>query len=48
MKTCMEVFQYMNYVEDKKTYGAADGANSLVEGYAKVDYNESMVFHFPV
>ncbi|XP_073098810.1 histone-lysine N-methyltransferase CLF isoform X2 [Elaeis guineensis] len=35
MKTCMEVFQYMNYVEDKKTYGAADGANSLVEGYAK-------------
>ncbi|XP_038971855.1 histone-lysine N-methyltransferase CLF-like isoform X3 [Phoenix dactylifera] len=35
MKTCMEVFQHMNYVEDKKTYGAADGANSLVEGYAK-------------
>ncbi|XP_038987267.1 histone-lysine N-methyltransferase CLF-like isoform X3 [Phoenix dactylifera] len=35
MKTCMEVFQYMNYVEDKRTYGAADGANSLVEGHAK-------------
>lgn len=42
MKTCLEVFQYMNYVEDKRTYGAAGGANSLVEGHAKVDYNESM------
>nr|XP_029122773.1 histone-lysine N-methyltransferase CLF isoform X3 [Elaeis guineensis] len=35
MKTCMEVFQYMNYVEDKRTYGAADGANSLVQGHGK-------------
>ncbi|XP_072979738.1 histone-lysine N-methyltransferase CLF [Typha angustifolia] len=35
MKTCMEVFQYMSYVENRGLSGAPDGANSLVEGHPK-------------
>ncbi|XP_048431534.1 histone-lysine N-methyltransferase CLF [Pyrus x bretschneideri] len=35
MKTCWEVFQYMNYSESKMSCQAGDAANSLVEGYSK-------------
>ncbi|KAM0970743.1 hypothetical protein ACFX15_018178 [Malus domestica] len=35
MKTCWEVFQYMNYSESKISCQAGDAANSLVEGYSK-------------
>lgn len=37
MKTCWEVFQYMNCSESNLFCQAGDGANSLVEGYSKVD-----------
>ncbi|WOK96870.1 histone-lysine N-methyltransferase EZ1 isoform X1 [Canna indica] len=36
MKTCVEVFQYMNNIQDNSTYRATDGAISLVEGHGKV------------
>jgi histone-lysine N-methyltransferase EZH2 len=39
MKTCWEVFQYMNCSESKLSCQVGDGANSLVEGYSKVDLN---------
>lgn len=42
MKTCWEVFQYMNCSESKLSCQAGDGANSLVEGYSKVDLNGTM------
>nr|XP_011463980.1 PREDICTED: histone-lysine N-methyltransferase CLF [Fragaria vesca subsp. vesca] len=35
MKTCWEVFQYMNYSDSKVSCQAGDAANSLVEGYSK-------------
>ncbi|XP_062156816.1 histone-lysine N-methyltransferase CLF [Alnus glutinosa] len=35
MKTCWEVFQYMNCSESKLSCQVGDGANSLVEGYSK-------------
>ncbi|KAM1813938.1 hypothetical protein ACFX11_027664 [Malus domestica] len=35
MKTCWEVFQYMNFSESKMSCQAGDAANSLVEGYSK-------------
>lgn len=35
MKTCWEVFQYMNCSESNLFCQAGDGANSLVEGYSK-------------
>lgn len=35
MKTCWEVFQYMNYSESKISCQDGDAANSLVEGYSK-------------
>ncbi|KAG2724385.1 hypothetical protein I3843_01G015600 [Carya illinoinensis] len=35
MKTCWEVFQYMNCSESKLSCQAGDGANSLIEGYSK-------------
>lgn len=43
MKTCWEVFQYMNCSESKLSCQAGDGANSLVEGYSKVDLNGTVV-----
>ncbi|XP_023876365.1 histone-lysine N-methyltransferase CLF isoform X2 [Quercus suber] len=42
MKTCWEVFQYMNCSESKLSCQAGDGANSHVEGYSKVDLNGTM------
>ncbi|CAA7409796.1 unnamed protein product [Spirodela intermedia] len=35
MKTCSEVFQYMNLIENKATYRAGDGTNSHAEGHNK-------------
>lgn len=35
MKTCLEVFQYMNFIENKGNDGAVDGSNSLIEGHHK-------------
>ncbi|PON67154.1 Histone-lysine N-methyltransferase, EZ [Trema orientale] len=35
MKTCWEVFQYMNHFDTKMSGQAGDAANSLVEGYSK-------------
>ncbi|KAJ4966844.1 hypothetical protein NE237_018693 [Protea cynaroides] len=35
LKTCAEIFQYMNFTENKPSYGSGDGANSLVEGHSK-------------
>ncbi|XP_024031431.1 histone-lysine N-methyltransferase CLF [Morus notabilis] len=35
MKTCWEVFQYMNHFGSKNSGQAGDAANSLVEGYSK-------------
>jgi len=43
----MDVYQYMNFIENKGTCRAVDGSNSLGEGHAKVDYNEIMVCHLP-
>ncbi|KAF8406294.1 hypothetical protein HHK36_008379 [Tetracentron sinense] len=42
MKTCAEVFQYMNCIENKLSCRAGDGANSLIEGHSKVDCNDTM------
>ncbi|XAR57782.1 Histone-lysine N-methyltransferase [Bertholletia excelsa] len=42
MKTCSEVFLYMNHCENGLFSRAGDGANSLLEGYGKVDCNEIM------
>ncbi|XP_057974688.1 histone-lysine N-methyltransferase CLF isoform X2 [Malania oleifera] len=40
MKTCLEVFQYMNYSDNK--LGRSGDVNSLIEGYSKGDCNETM------
>jgi histone-lysine N-methyltransferase EZH2 len=43
MKTCWDVFQYMNCSESKLSCQVGDGANSLVEGYSKVGLNGTVV-----
>lgn len=43
MKTCSEVFQYMNYSENGIFSRAGDGADSLLDGFSKVDCNDTMV-----
>nr|ADD60673.1 putative polycomb protein EZ1 [Oryza meyeriana var. granulata] len=35
MKTCTDVFQYMNYIENSSASGALSGVDSLVKGYIK-------------
>ncbi|KAG7035187.1 Histone-lysine N-methyltransferase CLF, partial [Cucurbita argyrosperma subsp. argyrosperma] len=35
MKTCWEIFQYMNYSENKNCSQVGDGSNPHLEGYAK-------------
>ncbi|KAJ1258178.1 hypothetical protein BS78_10G055000 [Paspalum vaginatum] len=35
MKTCRDVFQYMNYIENSSASGALSGVDSLVKGYIK-------------
>ncbi|XP_020537308.1 histone-lysine N-methyltransferase CLF isoform X2 [Jatropha curcas] len=42
LKTCWEVFQYMNYSDNRLACQAGDAANSLGEGYSKFDFNGSM------
>ena len=46
MKTCLEVYQFMNCSENKPSFRLGDGSNSMVEGYSKVDFNETMVSIF--
>lgn len=43
LKTCWEVFQYMTSSGNKLFGQAGDGANSLLEGYAKFDFNGNVV-----
>lgn len=47
LKTCSEVFMYMNSYENKLLSQADDGANALMDGYYKVDGKETMVSSFP-
>ncbi|KAH7520201.1 hypothetical protein FEM48_Zijuj08G0119100 [Ziziphus jujuba var. spinosa] len=42
LKTCWEVFQYMNHSQFKMSCQPGDASNSLMEGYSKVDFNGSM------
>ncbi|XP_020578627.1 histone-lysine N-methyltransferase EZ1 [Phalaenopsis equestris] len=35
LKTCLEVYRHLNYIENKAMHRAADGSHSLVEGHAK-------------
>ncbi|KAK3131692.1 hypothetical protein QOZ80_6AG0510020 [Eleusine coracana subsp. coracana] len=35
MKTCRDVFQYMNYIENSSASGTLSGVDSLVKGYIK-------------
>ncbi|KAL6606135.1 hypothetical protein ACP70R_041788 [Stipagrostis hirtigluma subsp. patula] len=35
MKTCRDVFEYMNYIENSSASGALSGVDSLVKGYIK-------------
>ncbi|EXC31742.1 Histone-lysine N-methyltransferase CLF [Morus notabilis] len=44
MKTCWEVFQYMNHFGSKNSGQAGDAANSLVEGYSKLVGSSAAVF----
>ncbi|PKI51631.1 hypothetical protein CRG98_027997 [Punica granatum] len=39
LKTCWEVFQYMNFSENKLLGQGVDGSNCLGEGFSKFDYN---------
>lgn len=39
LKTCWDVFQYINCEEGKMSGPSGDATNSLVEGYSKVDFN---------
>ncbi|KAG5535605.1 hypothetical protein RHGRI_023387 [Rhododendron griersonianum] len=41
MKTCSEVFQYMNCSENGIFSQAGDGADSLLDGFSKVDCNDT-------
>lgn len=45
LKSCWEVFQYMNYSEKKLAYQAGNAAN--LEGYSKFEFNGIMVSFFP-
>ncbi|GAU26043.1 hypothetical protein TSUD_225040 [Trifolium subterraneum] len=38
LKTCRDVFQYINCEEGKLSGSTGDATNSLVEGYSKVDF----------
>ena len=38
MKTCRDVFQYMNYIANSSASGALSGVDSLVKGYIKVGF----------
>lgn len=47
LKTCSEVFLYMNSYDNKLISQSGDGANALIDGYYKVDGKETMVSTFP-
>ncbi|XP_071915406.1 histone-lysine N-methyltransferase CLF isoform X2 [Coffea arabica] len=42
LKTCSEVFLYMNSYDNKLISQSGDGANALIDGYYKVDGKETM------
>ncbi|KAL6961471.1 hypothetical protein U1Q18_039240 [Sarracenia purpurea var. burkii] len=42
MKTCLEVFLYMNCSKNGLSSRAGDGVNSLLDGYSKADCNQTM------
>lgn len=48
LKTCSEVFFYMNSYENKLFSQAGDGTNALVEGFYKVDGKETTVSPLPL
>ncbi|KAG0479508.1 hypothetical protein HPP92_010366 [Vanilla planifolia] len=35
LKTCMDIYHYLNFIENEGTYVAADGSHSLTEGNGK-------------
>ena len=43
MKTCRDVFQYMNYIENSSASGALSGVDSLVKGYIKVGFTVTII-----
>jgi hypothetical protein len=43
MKTCKDVFQYMNYIENNSASGALSGVDSLVKGYIKVGCTVTLI-----
>jgi hypothetical protein len=48
MKTCTDVFQYMNYIENSSASGALSGVDSLVKGYMKVGFIIKLIYlYFP-
>lgn len=48
LKTCQEIFQYMNCSENKLICQGGDAANYLGEGYPKFDSNGNVVGIFPL
>lgn len=46
LKTCWDVFQYINCEEGKMSGPPGDVANSLLEGYSKVDLMQLYLLYF--
>lgn len=44
MKTCRDVFQYMNYIENSSASGTLSGVDSLVKGYIKVIFTVALIY----
>lgn len=44
MKTCKDVFQYMNYIENSSASGTLSGVDSLVKGYIKVVFTVTLIY----
>jgi hypothetical protein len=44
MKTCSDVFHYMNYIENTSASGTLSSADSLVKGYIKVGFTVPLYF----
>ena len=51
LKTCWDVFQYINCEEGKLSGSTGDAINSIVEGYSKVGFGATVLsaifFVFP-
>lgn len=43
LKTCWDVFQYINCEEGKLSGSTGDATNALVEGYSKVDFDAAIL-----